>query len=199
MGWLFAVALGMQRQNSRVVWLSLLPIGAGHLLSIGLVVAAAVMVGAMIPPMHLKISVACLLFAFGTYRLLRRGHANWGGMQVGFTDLTIWSFLMASAHGAGLMLLPLIFRMRMRMRMTTSGMSEGDAHHAMHATTASFSGPWLGTLAVALHTAGYLLVTGIIAILVYEKLGLNLLRRAWINLDLIWAVALMVTAGLALL
>lgn len=187
MGWLFAVALGMQRQSSRVVWLSLLPIAAGHAIAIGLVVTIATMVNAVIPPTYLKVSVAGILFVFGLYRLLRRGHPRWGGMQVGFTDLTIWSFLMASAHGAGLMLLPIVM-----------GMSAGESHHSMHAA-AMLSGRWISLLAVGLHTLGYLLVTGAIALVVYKKLGLNLLRKAWINLDLIWAIALIVTAGLALL
>ncbi len=188
MGWLFAVALGMQKQSGRVVWLSLLPIAAGHALAIGLVVAVAVMVGAVVPPNTMKIFVACLLLGFGLFRLFRRGHPRWGGMQVGFTDLTIWSFLMASAHGAGFMLLPLVM-----------GMSAQAAHHDMHMAQMVSYGPWTGALAVAVHTLGYLLVTGTVAIVVYEKLGLNLLRKAWINLDLVWAVALIVTAGLALL
>lgn len=187
MGWLFAVALGMQRQSSRVVWLSLLPIAAGHAVAIGVVVAIAVLVNAVIPPTYLRISIACILFGFGLYRLLRRGHPRWGGMQVGFTDLTVWSFLMASAHGAGLMVLPIVM-----------GMSAMDGHHDLHAA-AMLSGQWISLLAVGLHTLGYLLVTGAVALVVYKKLGLSLLRKAWINLDLVWAVALMVTAGLALL
>jgi len=195
MGWLFAVALGMQKQSGRVVWLSLLPIAAGHALAIGLVVAVAVMVGAVVPPNTMKIFVACLLLGFGLFRLFRRGHPRWGGMQVGFTDLTIWSFLMASAHGAGFMLLPLV----MGMSAPDAGTSAPDAHHNMHMAQMVSYGPWTGALAVAVHTLGYLLVTGTVAIVVYEKLGLNLLRKAWINLDLVWAVALIVTAGLALL
>jgi hypothetical protein len=188
MGWLFAVALGMQKQNDRVVWQSLVPLAAGHALAIALVVALAVIAGAVIPALYLKISVASLLLAFGLYRLIRRGHPRWGGMQVGFIDLTIWSFLMASAHGAGLMLLPLVMRM-----------SGEDGHHHLHAAESVAVTPWTGGLAVLLHTLGYLLVTGTVAFLVYKKLGLNLLRKAWINLDLIWAGALIVTAGLALL
>ncbi len=188
MGWLFAVALGMQRRSDRMVWLSLLPIAAGHALAIGIVVAVALMVGAAMPSKYLKIGVACVLFGFGLYRLLKRGHPRWGGMQVGFDDLTIWSFLMASAHGAGLMLLPILI-----------GMSPEHAHHGMQMSETALSGPWTALLATALHTLGYLLVTGTIALVVYKKLGLDLLRKAWINLDLIWAVALMVTAGLALL
>jgi hypothetical protein len=188
MGWLFAVALGMQKHSARVVWESLIPIAAGHALSIGLIVAGALALGVALPQNYVKIVVASLLFGLGLYRLLRRGHPHWGGMQVGFRDLTIWSFLMATAHGAGLMLLPVLL-----------GMSAmGNGHHDMHMVMMS-GGPWIGVLAVAVHTLGYLLITGTVAFVVYEKVGLNLLRKAWVNLDLIWAVALIVTAGVALL
>ena len=116
-------------------------------------------------------------------------------MQVGFRELTAWSFLMASAHGAGLMVLPLIVRA-----------TDGSAHaHATHLMTASLaptlpaSPVALGLQATALHTAGYLLVTGLLALLVYRKLGLRMLRTVWINLDLIWGGALVVTGAVALL
>jgi hypothetical protein len=190
MGWLFAVALGMQRHSARVVWQSLLPIAAGHALAIGLVVAVALVLGVALPQNVVKILVASLLFGLGFYKLLRRGHPHWGGMEVGFRDLTIWSFLMATAHGAGLMLLPVLL-----------GMSAlGYAHHDMRLHLLMMSrGPWVAVLAVSVHTLGYLAITGTIAVVVYEGLGLNLLRKAWVNLDLIWAVALIVTAGVALL
>ena len=188
MGWLFAVALGMQRHSARVVWKSLLPIAAGHAISIGLIVAGAVALGVVLPQSYVKIGVAGLLFALGLYRLLRRRHSHWGGMQVGFRDLTIWSFLMATAHGAGLMLLPVLLGMS-AMRY---------AHHDTHMhVLMNAGGPWLGAAAVLVHTLGYLLITGAVAFVVYEKVGLNLLRKAWVNLDLVWAVALMVTAGVA--
>ena len=189
MGWLFAVALGMQRQSARVVWESLLPIAAGHALSIGLIVAGAVTLGVVLPQNYVKIGLASLLFALGLYRLLRRRHPHWGGMQVGFRDLTIWSFLMATAHGAGLMLLPVLLGMS-AMHYT---------HHDVHMHMLMMAGgPWVGAAAVLVHTLGYFLITGAIAFVVYEKVGLNLLRKAWVNLDLVWAVALIVTAGVAL-
>jgi threonine/homoserine/homoserine lactone efflux protein len=186
MGWLFAVALGMQRQSGRAVWLSLFPIAAGHALAIGVVVAGAAMLGAVFPANYVKIFVACVLLGFGLYRLLRKGHPRWGGMQVGFRDLTIWSFLMASAHGAGFMLLPVVM-----------GMLPGESHHQMHMESAAH-GAWAGVWAVAVHTLGYLLVTGAIAFAVYKWIGLNPLRKAWVNLDIVWAVALIVTAVVAL-
>ncbi len=185
MGWLFAVALGMQKQRASVVWQSLLPIAVGHALAIGAVVAVAGIVGAVVPVNYVKIFVACVLLGFGLYRLLRKGHPGWGGMQVGFRDLTIWSFLMASAHGAGFMLLPVVMG-----TLATHGL------HDLH-TDASY-GPWTGVLAVAVHTLGYLLATGTVAFVVYKWFGLSLLRKAWVNLDLIWAAALIVTACAAL-
>jgi len=189
MGWLFAVALGMQRHSGRVVWESLLPIAAGHALSIGLVVVIALAVGIVLPPNYVKCVVAAVLLGLGLYRLIRKRHPHWGGMQVSFRDLTIWAFLMATAHGAGLMLLPVLLGMSV-MRY---------AHHdmQMHAFMMA-GGPWIGAAAVLVHTLGYLLITGVVAFVVYEKVGLNLLRKAWVNLDVVWAVALIVTAGVAL-
>jgi hypothetical protein len=193
MGWLFAVALGMQEKNPRAVWRALVPISAGHAVAIGVVVALAGLIQAVLPLQSLKIGVAAILFAFGFYRLLRHRHPRYGGMQVGFGDLTIWSFLMASAHGAGLMVLPVLFR------MSSGGMAEGSSASMHHLHLSAFGGATTDLTAVLVHTLGYLVVTGFVAWLVYEKLGLALLRKAWLNLDLIWAIALMATGGFVLL
>jgi hypothetical protein len=185
MGWLFAVALGLQRQSSRAVWQSLLPIATGHVMAIGIVVALAVVAGAAISPNYARVFVAILLLVFGLLRLLWGKHPRGGGMQVGFRDLTIWSLLTASAHGAGLMLLPILL-----------GVSIHSGHEMQMAATAN---GWLGSLAVAVHSLAYLVVTGLIAWVVYTRLGLAVLRRAWFNVDRIWAFSLIVTAGLTLL
>lgn len=183
MGWLFAVALGLQRQSSRAVWESLIPITAGHLLAIGIVVTLALAAGASLPMGYARYVVAGLLLLFGIFRLVWGKHPRWGGMQVGFRDLTIWSLLTASAHGAGFMLLPILL-----------GMSGMHGAHEMHAPAG-----WAGVFAVAVHTFAYLLVTGLIAWVVYTRIGLAVLRRAWFNVDRIWAISLVVTAGLTLL
>lgn len=187
MGWLFAVALGMQEKCGRAVWRSLVPIGIGHALAIGAVVFLAALAGLALPLGSLKIVVAIILFALGVYRLVRHRHPRFGGMQVGFRDLTLWSFLMASAHGAGLMVLPIL--------MMLSPAAHSGANHALehHMHTAIAGGTHNDLLAVGVHTAGYLVVTGLIAWIVYEKLGLALLRKAWVNLDLIWCIALIAT------
>jgi len=185
MGWLFAVALGLQRQSSRAVWASLIPITAGHLLAIGVVVTLALVAGASLPLGYARFVVAGLLLSFAVFRLVWGKHPRWGGMQVGFRDLTIWSMLTASAHGAGFMLLPILL-----------GMSGMHGSHEMHML--ANSGSWAGVSAVAIHTFAYLLVTGLVAWVVYTRIGLAVLRRAWFNVDRIWAISLVVTAGLTL-
>jgi hypothetical protein len=115
-------------------------------------------------------------------------------MRVGFGDLTLWSFVMASAHGAGLMLVPFFL----------SSQAAGESHHRdvhqMHAWAfANFSAPSLLVAAVVVHTLGYLLTTALVAIVVYEKLGVAILRRAWFNIDLVWMLALMITGVFILL
>ncbi len=133
----------------------------------------------------MKIAAAAILFAFGFYRLLRSRHPNWVGMRVGFGDLTLWSFIMASAHGAGLMLVPFFL----------GSPAAGAAHdHDSHALAfASFSAPSLLTVLVIVHTLGYLIATALVAIVVYEKLGVAILRHTWLNIDLVWMLALMIT------
>jgi hypothetical protein len=186
MGWLFAVALGMQQGSARGVWRALPPIALGHMGAVGAVLLIAGLAQTVVPLPIMKLAVAFVLVALGLHHLWRHRHPRFGGMQVGFRDLTVWSFLMASAHGAGLMVLP--FVMNMSGPMLPAGGSHG--HHAvvLHAPV-----PWAGALVLGLHTLSYLLVLAFAAWLVYRKLGLALLRSAWFNLDLIWAVALVAT------
>ena len=108
MGWLFAVALGLQQQDRRAVWRALLPLAMGHMLAIAAAVGLAAAAGVVLAPAQLRWLVAAALLAMGVFHLVRHRHFNWGGMRVGARDLTIWSFLMASAHGAGLMALPVV-------------------------------------------------------------------------------------------
>jgi hypothetical protein len=185
MGWLFAVALGLQRESRGAVWGALGPLAIGHALAIAATILAAGILGMVVPFELLQWGTALLLMGLGIYRLVRSRHIRFGGMQVDRRELAMWSFLMASSHGAGLMVLPLILG---DMPVTV---------HAHHLAQASMFGPgelgWTGTVAALVHTAGYLLVTGLIAVIVYERVGTRFLRTAWVNLDLIWAVALIVT------
>ncbi len=194
MGWLFAVALGLQEQKRAAVFRALPPMVLGHALSIGIVIALVLMARINLPHRPLKIAAAGILFAFGFYQLLRARHPNWVGMRVGFGDLTIWSFIMASAHGAGLMLVPFF------LQSPAARSAHHHETHEMHVWAfANFSGPSLLTASVAVHTFGYLVTTTLLAMLVYEKLGVAILRRAWFNIDLVWMLALMITGAFILL
>jgi len=190
MGWLFAVALGMQEQKGSAVARSLVPIALGHAAAIGSVVLAAAFLGMTLPLSVIRYFVAAILVGLGIYCLLRHQHPRWVRMQVGFRDLTVWSFLMASAHGAGLMVVPVLLG-------SSTVAAQGPA--AVHSHMPATASPLVGMLATAVHTAAYLAVTGLLAWIVYRKLGLALLRKAWINFDLIWAAALVATGLLTLL
>jgi hypothetical protein len=198
MGWLFAVALGLQEQRRAAVLGALVPIALGHALSIGIIIAAVLLARISLPHFALKIAAATILFAFGLYRLVRSRHPNWVGMRVGFADLILWSFIMASAHGAGLMLIPLF--LKSASPSVASGTSSMGSHmQAEHGFGfGHVSSPFLFTSSVAIHTLGYLLAAGLIAMLVYEKLGVGMLRRAWFNIDLVWMLALMLTGAFIL-
>ena len=180
MGWLFAVALGLQEKSSRAVLRALIPITLGHALAIAAALAVAGLAAIVIPLNSINIAIGVLLIGYGIYRLYRSRHFGWSRMQVGFAELTLWSFLMATAHGAGLMVLPVV-----------TGFGNHSHSGMIHGA--------MGVRATLAHTAGYLVVTAAVALLVFEKLGLAILRSAWLNLDLIWAVALIVTGCAALL
>lgn len=182
MGWLFAVALGMQQQKASAVAKSLVPIALGHAIAIGGVVLVAVFLGSVLPLAAIRYPVAAVLIGLGVSRLVRHRHPRWVRMQVGFRDLMVWSFLMASAHGAGLMVVPVLL-----------GSNAVEAADDMpgHSHVSAAVSPLAGLAATCLHTIAYLAVTGIVAWVVYRKLGLALLRKAWFNLDLLWAAALL--------
>jgi hypothetical protein len=198
MGWLFAVALGTQEKKRQAVLAALPPIALGHALSIGIIVLLVALAQITFNPSALRVTAALVLFGFGLYRLVRFRHPKWVGMRVGFGDLTLWSFIMASAHGAGLMLVPILLH---------SGHAEpGTLDHSRHTehfnhlarSAAAFSTPAECVGAVAVHTLGHLLVAGLVAIVIFEKLGLALLTKAWFNLDLMWLIALIVSGFLVL-
>jgi hypothetical protein len=186
MGWLFAVALGMQERRRGAVIRALLPLCAGHALAVAAAVAAALAIDTVVPIGWLRWVVAGVLVSIGAMRFVRHRHPRWARMRVGMGGLTLWSFLMATAHGAGLMVVPVFVGMTMA----------GGGEHAQHRMPGDDAGAAL--LATGLHAAGYLIVTAFVALLVFEKLGVGLLRRAWFNLDLIWASALVVTGVLTL-
>jgi len=190
MGWLFALSLGLQEKRRSAVIAALLPIALGHAAAIAVAILLLRLLQNFLAMNILKWSVAAILFALGGYRLLRTSHPRGAGMRVGKKDLLVWSFLMASAHGAGLMLMPVL--LSQPMRAMPPGMTM--AHESLPASVI--------VLAVLIHTASMLAIAGVLALFffeTYEKLGLRLLQRAWFNFDLLWAVALLVAAFATLL
>ena len=188
MGWLFAVARGMQEKRRAAVWRALLPLGIGHALAVGAAILVAAAVGRALPVEALRWAVAAFLVALGVRRLVRHGHPRSRGMRVGPAGLAAWSFLMASAHGAGLMVVPLL------LDRAEPAMAAGHAGHA--GLDYAGADPLTGLALATVHAAGYLAVSAMVAALVYEKLGVRFLRTGWINLDLVWAAALIATGAL---
>lgn len=182
MGWLFAVGRGLQEGRRRAVLGALLPIALGHELSIVLVVIAVALTQAALPPHTVRLIAALALVGFGLYTLARpRRHPRGFGMRIGVLGLAAWSFLMSSAHGAGLMLAPVLL-----------GLPVADQYSDLRQLGLTAG------LAATVHVAAMLAAMAAVAVVVYEKLGLRLLRRSWFNLDLAWSVVLL-GAGLVTL
>jgi len=183
MGWLFAVALGLQQKSDRAIWASLLPIALGHAASVALAAAVILALHTVISLQTLQIVTAVLLIGFGAYKLVNwYRHPKWVGMRVSKLELVGWSFLMATAHGAGLMIAPALLGV---MDHSESGMM-------FHSAGANVG------LAVGVHTASMLVTMIVVAWVVYRKLGLMVLRRGWLNFDLIWSAALLAVGGISL-
>lgn len=189
MGWLFAVSNGMQERRARGVFLALPPIALGHLLAMAAALLPFALVGIYLDKLDdIRVVAALLLVVFGIYKLVSQRHPRFLA-RIGPSQLTLWSFLMATAHGAGLMLVPIALSLHADMHVA-------HAHHAL--ADAAAGGLTLTLAATIVHTAAMVLTGGVIAWVVYRYVGLGLLRRSWVNLDLLWAVLLIVVGGIAL-
>jgi hypothetical protein len=202
MGWLFALSLGLQRQSDRAIWSSLLPIAAGHASSLALVSVLVFVSAHYLSTSILEITTALILIGFGLYKVFNYyRHPRWVGMQVGMRDLTWWSFLMATAHGAGLMIAPLVLTMALPCvdapQMSSMTMA-GHAHMAMTHVDVAMGADLGIVLGIFLHTLAMLAVMALVAWFVYKRFGLRILRSHWINFDLIWAAALIIAGVVAL-
>jgi hypothetical protein len=192
MGWLFAVGLGMQERNRRAVLRALPPIAAGHELAIGVVAVLVVGLGAVADPRHLALGAAVALIAFGLFRFVRpRAHPRWTTMRVTRAELTWWSFLMSSAHGAGLMVAPVL------LGAGAAGTAHAHVGHS-HDDPEATLGVAEAALALTVHVGAMLAVMAVVALVVYQKLGLTFLRRAWLNSDQFWAAAFVVAGVVTL-
>ena len=200
MGWLFAVSLGLQEGRREAVLKAFWPIALGHAAAVTLVVAAVLATQVIVPLDVLRYTGAGALILFGLYKLIRRKHPRWVGMRVGFKDLTAWSFIMASAHGAGLMLVPVLLKLSGTMHeMEHQAHDEAHEHwgYGVHLFLTD-SAMLADIAAVAVHTIAMFAVMAVVALVVYDRLGLMILKRTWFNVDLLWAGAL-VAAGIVTL
>jgi hypothetical protein len=182
MGWLFAVSIGLQERRRGALLAALGPIAAGHAASVLVVALLVVVSDSVLTAQVVAIAGGLAVAGFGLWRLLSTRHFRWVGMRLSAPQLGAWSFLMSSAHGAGLMLLPVLV-----------GASVG-GHHGMAGMAGHPSGLVDGVLqalnVTALHTAAMVVVAGAVALVCYDLVGLRLLRTAWVNLDRVWAFAL---------
>lgn len=185
MGWLFAVALGLHRRSRTVVLQSLIPIALGHALAVAVVALALVALDRAVHHRAIGIASGFVLIGWAVYhQLYGSRHRARVGMRTGMAGLAVWSFLMASAHGAGLMLAPILLRL--------------DRVESSHDHLVASGSLAVALTAVGVHTLAMLAVTGMIAVVVYEWVGLAFLRRGWINLDLLWTGALVATGFILL-
>lgn len=185
MGWLFAVALGLHRKSQGVVLLSLVPIALGHAAAVAVALAAFLTLGLVIDRAVLTWLAAAALIAWAAWHGFSRHRQRlMVGMQTGLLGLLAWSFVMASAHGAGMMLMPAVLPLC------------ASAEPTLPATSAAAMLPALAALGV--HTAAMLATITLVSVAVYKWVGVAFLRRGWINFDLVWIGAL-ITSGVVLL
>jgi len=180
MGWLFAVALGLHRGaegGGRVVALALVPIALGHAVAVAATVAAFLLLGRWIDGALVQKLAGLLLIGWAAFLwLYGHRHRVRFGMRTGLLGLFAWSFVMATGHGAGLMLWPVVAPLCA---------AAGNAGSLLAGPIATALG------AVAVHTAAMLAVTGIIALAVYRWIGVGILKSAWINFDALWVATLL--------
>ena len=192
MGWLFAVNLGLQDGSRRSVLRALPPIALGHEAAIALVVALVLVLGVVADPAALHVGAAVALIAFGVFRFAKpRAHPRWVRARVNRRELTLWSFLMSSAHGAGLMVAPVLI-----------GAGTGEARaqdHALSDMRLDVLSVPESALAVLLHVGAMLAVMGLVAVLVYEWWGVRILRSAWVNTEALWAGAFVIAGAITLM
>ncbi|MGC1997241.1 MAG: hypothetical protein WA662_00510 [Pseudolabrys sp.] len=190
MGWPLAVSAGLMGRGRRDVVAALAPLAAGHLVAMLVILLPfALMIALLDWQREIRIGASAIVIAFGVFRLVNRRHPR-ALARIRPTQLALWSFAIATAHGAGLMLLPIYLGL--------CSSEELDAAHqaasilvAQNSTTA--------ILVSLLHTLSMVTAGGVIALLVYGWLGLKFLSRSWFNLDFLWAASLILIGAVGLL
>lgn len=190
MGWPLAVANGLAERRSAAVFATLLPLGGGHLAAMAAVLLPLAALGWLAQwSTWIRAGAAGVVLLFGLYRLLQPRHPR-ALARIAPTRLAWWSFWMATAHGAGLMLVPFMLGL-------CAPAAGGGLHAGMDALLARAALPTAIAVAVV-HTLAMMLAGLAVAWAVYRYLGLQFLRRAWFNLDLAWAASLLLAGGAGL-
>jgi len=195
MGWLFAVALGLQERRLKAVGTALIPISVGHAVAIAGIAVPYALIQIVIPRQAMLITGGLALILYALYKVATRfRHPRWVGMRVKTRELVGWSALMASAHGAGLMLMPALAHLSAEPQPAAMAAS-GHAHH-MHNTGGTGESLTFALAAIGLHTLAMIAVMGLLALVVYRWVGVEILRKAWINLDVVWTASLLIAGGI---
>jgi hypothetical protein len=189
MGWPLAVSAGLIAGSSRAFWAALGSLALGHLLSMVAALLPFALLAALLAwQQQIQVSASLLVIGLGCFLLLRPGHPRFLA-RIPPSRLVLWSFAIAVAHGAGLMLVPIY------LGLCRSG-DLGRGHQAAGVLIdSSFDMALLVSLA---HTLALFVTGGLLAWLVYRYLGLKFVSRSWFNLDAIWAMSLVAVGVLSL-
>ena len=189
MGWPLAVSAGLMERSSRALLAALWPLWLGHLLATLLVILPFALLLMLVEwQRQIQLGASLLVIGFGVFRLFNRRHPR-ALARIAPTQLALWSFAVAIAHGAGLMLVPIYLGL-----CQTSDLDTG---HAAAATLIN-ANLGLALLVSVVHSAAMIVAGGCTAWLVYRYLGLKFVARSWFNLDTVWAVSLIVVGAVAL-
>ncbi|MFE0758577.1 hypothetical protein ACFW16_31770 [Inquilinus sp. NPDC058860] len=186
MGWPLAVSAGLMERSPRALVAALGPLTLGHLLAMAVVILPfALLVTLVAWQQPIRIGASLLVIGFGVFRLVNRRHPR-ALARIRPTQLGLWSFAVAMAHGAGLMLVPIYLGL---CRAAGSDQAAG---------TLAGGDLGMGVLVSAVHSLAMVAAGGAFAWLVYRTLGLKAVARSWFNLDVVWAVSLILVGGLSL-
>jgi hypothetical protein len=189
MGWPLAVSAGLMQKSPRALLGALVPLSLGHLVAMLLVLLPFALLIALVEwQRQIQLAAGLLVIAFGLARLVNRRHPR-ALARIPPTQLGLWSFAVAIAHGAGLMIVPLYL-----------GLCQTSAVHAGHVAAAGavHQNLQMALLVALIHTAAMIAVGGCLAWLVYHYLGLKLVSKSWFNLETVWAVSLVLVGAIAL-
>ncbi|RFU49634.1 hypothetical protein [Paraburkholderia sp. DHOC27] len=189
MGWPLAVSNGLLQRREGALLRSLACLAAGHVLAMFVVMLPFAMLAVVLAwRREIQLAASVLIIGFGVFLLIRRRHPRVLA-RIPPSRLTLWSFAVAIAHGAGLMLVPLYLGL-----CSAYDMDRG--HRAAQSLIAADLG--MALLVAMVHAAAMLGAGGLLAWLVYRYLGLKFVSRSWFNLDAIWAVSLVVVGLVSL-